>query len=116
MISSPEQLIDFLNKLPSQIRDQEKVYIESKAVLEYSKLRLSIALSEAILKSNGANATEKKAYSVVQTAEDAADVIESQKEADLEQAQLKYLENRFISLRKISSIETELIRTQLTGN
>lgn len=114
MISNPTQLIDLLNKLPSQIRDQEKSYISAKAGVEHAKLTLGIAKAEAILRSSG-NATEKNAYALVETAEDAADFIEAQKEADLEEAQLKYLENKFTSLRKISTIETELIRTQLTG-
>lgn len=114
MISNPTQLIELLNKLPGQIRDQEKIYIEAKAGVEHAKLTLGVARAEAILSTTG-NATEKNAYAVRETVEDAADLIEAQKEADLEEAQLKYLENRFVSLRKISSIETELIRTQLTG-
>ena len=114
MISNPTQLIDLLNKLPSQIRDQEKVFILSKEVLDLDKLTLSVAKANSILKSTG-NATEKNAQAVRDTEVEAIGLIHTQKKTDLEEAQLKYLENKFTSLRKISTIETELIRTQLTG-
>lgn len=115
MVTDVNKLVELLNKLPSQIRDQERVFIESKAVLDMEKLSLSVAKAQSILKSTG-NATEKNAQAVRDTEVEASNLIQAQKEADLEEAQLKYLENRFVSLRKISSIETELIRTQLSGN
>lgn len=115
MISNPTQLIELLNKLPSQIRDQEKVFIESKAALDTTKLKLSVSKAMSIVSSTG-NATEKNAKALIDTETEAINLIQAQKESDLEEASLKYLQNKFVSLRKISSIETELIRTQLTGN
>lgn len=115
MISNPSQLIALLNKLPGQIRDQEKLYQSAKLGLEHAKLALSIAKSKAILESEG-NATEKNAYANKVTEQEQRDVIEAQGKADMEEIELKYLENRFISLRKISSLEVELIKSQLSGS
>lgn len=87
MISSPEQLIDLLNKLPKNIRDQEQIYTESKAKVEFAKLDLGVSRAKAILEATG-NATEKNAYAVKETVDNAESLIHAQKEADLEQAQL----------------------------
>lgn len=114
MISNPTQLIELLNKLPGQIRDQERMFILSNEALDLKKLEMTVAKSNSILKSTG-NATEKNAQAVVDTVTEAIALINAQKDTDLEEASLKYLENKFTSLRKISTIETELIRTQLTG-
>ena len=116
MISSPEQLVSLLNKLPSQIREQDAIFKTKKYELDKAKLSLSLAQSQALLNSNGNNSVEKKANAVVETEKEQKEVIEAQKAVDLEESQLEYLNNRFISLRKISSIETELIKSQLTGN
>ena len=115
MMTSPDQLIELLSTLPGKIRDQEKVFIESKAVLDLAKLSLSVAKAQSILESTG-NATEKNAQAVRDTEVEASNLIQAQKETDLEEAGLKYLENRFVSLRKVSSIETELMRVNVSGN
>ena len=114
-MTSPDQLIELLSTLPGKIRDQEKVFIESKAVLDLAKLSLSVAKAQSILESTG-NATEKNAQAVRDTEVEASNLIQAQKETDLEEAGLKYLENRFVSLRKVSSIETELMRVNVSGN
>lgn len=115
MITDVNQLVKMLSELPGKIRDQEKVFIESKAVLDLAKLSLSVAKAQSILESTG-NATEKNAQAVRDTEIEASNLIQAQKETDLEEAGLKYLENRFVSLRKVSSIETELMRVNVSGN
>lgn len=115
MLSNQAQLVELLSKLPGQIRDQEKVCIEAKAVVERAKLSLSFSRSSTILETNG-NATEKNAMATTETEKEALDLIQAQKEYDLEEAGLKYLENRFIAIRKIVSLEQEMIKSQLSGN
>ena len=115
MMTSPDQLIELLSTLPGKIRDQEKVFIESKAVLDLAKLSLSVAKAQSILKSTG-NATEKNAQAVRDTEVEASNLIQAQKETDLEEAGLTYLSNKFVSLRKVAQIESDLIKSQLSGN
>lgn len=105
-----------LTKLPSKIRDQEKIVIEKKEALDLAKLTLEVATSQAMLNSTRPNATEKKAQAIVATETEKKALIEAQTVHDKEQAGLSYLTNRFISLRKISSLEIELVKANISGN
>lgn len=113
MISSPEKLIQLLDELPEQIRKQESICQEKEHQVSLAKLELSVAQSESFFATAG-SAVERKARSVADTVAEQKKLLEAEKELGEQNVQLQYLSNRFISLRKITSLETELIKTQLT--
>ena len=110
------QLEQHLSQLPGQIRTAEKTYIESQGKVENAKLSLSVAQARAMTESEEPNAQGKKAESIIATREEQHVLIQLQVEMDTKKAELEYLKNRFTALRKIASVETELIRSQLIGN
>lgn len=110
------QLIDHLNKLPNQIREAQKTVIEKREDLETAKLYLEVDTSQAMLKSERANATEKKAEAYMLTKETRLQLLLKQGALDRAENELEYLNNRFIALRKISSIEESLLKSQLGGS
>jgi hypothetical protein len=113
MISSPEKLIQLLDELPENIRTQEAICKEKEHQVALAKLELSVAQSTSFFASTG-SAVERKARSVADTVAEQRKVLEAERELGEQSVQLEYLSNRFISLRKITSLETELIKTQLT--
>lgn len=62
------------------------------------------------------NATEKKAEATILSKDTYSKVIESEYNLKKEEAGLNYLSNRFTALRKISSLEIEIMRSQLGGS
>ena len=110
------QLEEQLTKLPGQIREQAKVYLEKKTVVEVSKLQLDVATSNAMLESQEPNATRQKAESVVKTQDEKRRFLKDQLEMERAEVELKYLEDRFTSMRKIGSLESDMMRSQLGGN
>lgn len=111
----PNQLINKLNQLPVDIRNQEKKVIEAREKLDMKKAELEVAHAQALLEADRPNATEKKQYAIVMTETLKQEVIKSQVAYDKQQSILKALENQFTSLRKISNIEMELTKSQISG-
>lgn len=110
------QLEKKLNTLPGKIRDAKKEIPNKNAELEKAKLELNVAKAEAILNSERPNATEKQAFALTVTKEQALAVIEAQRQKDTVEVEADYLGNRFIAVRKIASIEESLLKSQLRGN
>jgi hypothetical protein len=116
MAVSLSQLEDKLNKLPHQIREQQLVVVEKEKLAESAKLNYSVALSFSILEAKGTNATTKKSHGVLNSENEARALIEAEYNLKKEEAALKYLENKFISCRKISSLEEAQIKSNISGN
>jgi len=110
-----QQLQDELERLPSDIRAQQLNVIEKTKKLEEAELRLKVAEGLAILESKGVNATLRKAEAAGKTKDEERDVIEAKYNLAKEVAGFKYLDNRFTSLRKISSIEIEMAKQNISG-
>jgi hypothetical protein len=109
------KLEEKLNELPGKIRDQKLLVVEKDKLLEETKLEYNVRYGMALLGANKPNATEKKSEAVMLTEDFAKDVIKAEYELKKEEAALKYLEDKFISCRKISSLEQEIMRSQLGG-
>lgn len=115
MYSDPAQLIELLSKLPSQIRDAELAYLEADEALETARLTFDVAFGNALIAADAPNATEKKSIATIKTEKESLELIGKQYEAKRKETEWKYLSDRFIALRKITSLEQELIKTQLSG-
>jgi hypothetical protein len=105
-----------LARLPAKIRDQKLVVIEKEKELETAKLEYNVKYGMALVGATRNNATEKKSDAVIQSALYAEKVIECQYNLKKEEAGLNYLTDKFISARKIGSLEQEIMRSQLQGN
>lgn len=116
MITNPNDLIKALDALPTKIRDQKLEVIKVENAREKAKLKFNVAFGMALIEAEAPNATEKKAIATQKTEEEAEDLIAKEYDLKKEEAGLKFLEDKFISLRKISSIETELMRVNISGN
>ena len=110
------QLEEQLTKLPGQIRDQHIRVIEKEKELDDAKLAYDVEYGMALTGAIKNNATEKKAEATIKSKETYLKVIEAKYNLKKEEVALKYLENRFTSFRKIGSLETEMMRSQLSGN
>lgn len=110
------ELTDELEKLPDQIRQQEKVVIELEKKANHAKLEFDVAFGTALLNANRPNATEKRARATELSTQSANDLIEANYNLKVAEIELNYLDNRFISLRKIGGIEERLINANLSGN
>lgn len=110
MYTNPQKLIDKLEKLPSEIYEQEKKVIEAKEKLESKKIELDVKFSQAMLESQRPNASEKKAEAIIKTEEIKREVLKANIELERATAYLTAQQNHFTSLRKISNIEQELMR------
>ena len=110
------QLIDHLNKLPAQIRDQELLVVEADHRAEQAELAYDVSFGMHLVDATKPNATEKKAEATIKSAETNSRLIEAKYNLAKEEAALHYLENRFIAMRKITSIEENLIRANISGN
>lgn len=110
------QLEDNLNKLPDQIRKQELKVVEAEKSFKEAKLTYDVARGMVILSSDRPNATEKKSKAEVLAKNEWTKVIEAEYNLKKAEAELNYLNNRFIALRKISSIEERLLQANLSGN
>lgn len=116
MYSNPAQLIDLLSKLPSQIRDAEKAYLKKAEELETAELTFDVAFGNALIDAvQASNATEKKAIATIKTEKEALELIGKKYEAKRLETEWKYLTDKFISMRKVASLEQEMIKTQLSG-
>lgn len=104
-----------LEALPGQIREQELSVVELEKKLKESKLELDVAIGMTVLTSKAPNATEKKAKATVETQLDLKKVIEAEYNLKKTEAEFNFLTNRFTALRKIGSLEQEMMRSQLGG-
>ena len=107
---------DELDDLPTKMRDQRLVVIEKQKIVDEAKLKFNVANGMAIVAAKAPNATEKKAIAINLTKDEAMAIIEADYNLKKEEAGLTYLEDRFITARKILSIEQELIKSNLRGN
>lgn len=115
MISNPSQLIDLLSKLPAQIRDAELAYLEAGEAIETAQLTFDVAFGNALIAAKAPNAQEKKAQATIKTEHEALELIGKQYQAKRKETEWKYLSDKFIALRKICSLEQEMLKTQLSG-
>lgn len=109
------QIEKHLNELPSQIRDAQKEVITAKGEVERVKLELSIAKSASITASKAPNATEKTAFAIMATKAEQLKLIEAEEKKEEKENIAEYLNNRFIAVRKIASLEQEILKSQLGG-
>ena len=105
-----------LSELPSKIRDAQQQHIEAIKEQKEAKLEYDVALAQALVSANKPNATEKKSEAIIETRPQMRKVIEAEYAEKMKEAELNYLKDRFNAIRKIASIEIELIKTQLGGS
>jgi hypothetical protein len=110
-----DQLEEKLNELPGKIRDQKNIVIEKERDLENAKLEYDVKYGMALIEAKRPNATEKKADAVIASSFYAEKLIEAKYNLKKAEAGLKYLEDKFIACRKISSLEIEMMKSQLSG-
>ena len=110
------QLEQHLTKLPTKIRNQSLIALEKEKLLDDAKLEYDCQFGMALVGAKKNNATEKKAEATILSKEQALKVIEAEYNYKKEEIAVNYLKDRFTSFRKIGSLETELLRTQITGN
>ena len=104
-----------LETLPQAIREQQdKVNLKMK-LLDEAELEYDVCFSMTVVGSKAPNATEKKAMSIVGSQTEAEKVIECKYNLEKEKSALKYFENQFIACRKISSIESDMVKSQVGG-
>lgn len=113
MITNPQKLIDKLEKLPSEIYEQEKKTLEAKEIHEMLKIELDVKMADALIRADKPNATEKKSQAIIDTKEIRKEVLKASLELERQNAYLTALNNQFTALRKVSSIETELLKANL---
>lgn len=110
------QLEDRLLNLPNEIFQQERKVILAKEKMEMAKIEFDAKYAFALLQAIKPNATEKKAEATVMTKDAKMEMMKASLEFERQNAILKAKEAEFTALRKVGSIETELLKTQLSGN
>lgn len=105
-----------LEKLPNDIYLAEKKVLEAKNTLELKKIDYNVSFSTALLATDASNATEKKAQAEISTLNIRKELLKVEQEYLRHQAYLQALNNKFIAVRKISSIEERLMQAQVSGN
>jgi hypothetical protein len=110
------QIEEHLAKLPNRIRNASKEYIEAKEITEKEKLTLKVANSLALIGAKGSSAIEKSARAVLATQDEQLSLISAQKQESLKEAEVVYLNNKYIGVRKIASLESEQMRANISGN
>lgn len=105
-----------LEELPTDIYNQEKIVLVAKEKVELSKIDFDVSYSTALLATDAPNATEKKAQALVGSSEIKKDLVKNEMEFLKQNAYLTALNNKFIALRKISSIEERLMQSKISGN
>jgi hypothetical protein len=104
-----------LETLPNEIRDQELKVIEKEHTTQLDKLTYDVAFSQAMLRSQKPNATEKKAEALIETRVLKESLFNSEMKLKKEESAQRHLENRFTSVRKLASMEMENMKSQITG-
>lgn len=110
------ELEQHLIELPGKIRTQALIVLEKEKLLKEAELEYDVQFGMALVGAKKPNATEKKSEATIVSKDAYAKVIEAEYNLKKEEIALKYLENRFTSFRKIGSLETEIMRSQLGGN
>jgi hypothetical protein len=110
------ELEQHLAELPSKIRNQSLIALEKEKLLKETELEYDVQFGMALVGAKKNNATEKKAEATIISKDVAIKVIEAEYNYKKEEIAVNYLKDRFTSFRKIGSLETELLRTQITGN
>jgi len=110
------QLEDLLSNLPGKIRDQEIKTIEAEKKVDEAKLAFDICYGMALVKAKKPNATEKKAEAEITSEPKSQELIEAKYNYKKEHAALRFLENRFVAMRKIGSLEERLMQANISGN
>jgi hypothetical protein len=90
--------------------------LKARENLEMKQIELDVKLSKAMIEADYSNATEKKASALITTSEVRKEVLKLNIEYERQKSYLKALENKFIALRKISSIEESLMKIGASGN
>jgi hypothetical protein len=111
-----QKLQNRIETLPQLIRDQELAVIEAEHLYQLDKLSYDVAFSQVLIRSKLANATEKKAEALVETQEIKTTLLESERNLKKQESMQKYLENRFIAVRKLMSGEERHFIPNTTGN
>lgn len=109
------QLEQHLTELPTKIRNQALVVLEKENILKKAELEFDVCFGMTLTGSKASSATDRKAMAAIGSRMEAEKVIEAEYNLKKEEIGLKFLENRFTSFRKIGSIETELLRTQINN-
>jgi len=113
---TPEALEEALRVTPGQKRDQQLAFLEAEKVFNEVKLAYEVAQAVAIKNSNAKNATEKKADAIIATEKEKKTLIDVEYNKNIEKAKYDFLSDKYISLRKIASIEIDLIKSNISGH
>ena len=105
-----------LERLPQAIRDCGHSFIEARDKAEKEKLSLSIAMSTAMLKAERPNATEKKAYAIIATQAYHKRYLKAQLEEEKTRIELQYVQDQYITVRKLASLEEKMMSSNISGN
>jgi len=110
-----QEIEDRLENLPEEIYQAELKMIENRALVDRDKYLLEAEQSVVISNSDAPNATEKKAQALIETKGRKENLINSTMKYEKAKAYLTLLNNEFTSLRKISSVEIELMKNDGTN-
>lgn len=105
-----------LTELPGKIRIAGTAYLENEDKVKTAELEYNVALSVATLKSQETNATRQKADAIVKTKVEKKNLLSAELELAKAENELKYLENRYITMRKLAQLESDMIRSNVSGN
>lgn len=109
------QLEENLESLPQQIRDQAIKEIEAEKKLDEAKLEYDVAFGMILVGSKKPNATLAKAEATIATKSESQKLLEAKYNHKKEEASFNYLDNKFIATRKIASLESDLIKSNISG-
>ncbi len=107
------KLVEQLETLPNQIFVQEQRMLEAKQKLEDAKLNYEVKLAFETVASKGNNAAEKKSMAICKTEPEKREVLKASLEYERQNASLTHLNNSFIAVRKMASIEEKLMSSQI---
>jgi hypothetical protein len=109
------KLITQLENLPNLIYLEEQRMLEAKQKLEDAKLTYEIKLAFETVASKAGNATEKKSMAILKSETERRNLLKANLEYERANASLTHLTNQFVAVRKLASIEQEMMKNQLGG-
>jgi len=101
--------------LPDMKRKQALIAVEKRKKMDEAKLRLDVAIGMALSTSNKANATEKKAFAVNQSEKEAEEHIKAKYKYEIANAEFNFVDDKFISTRKLASLEEKMMNSNISG-
>lgn len=104
-----------LEQLPDKIRTQAIDTALKNKLVDEKKLSYDISYGMAISTLQANNATEKKALAVNSSKKQSLDLIEAKYNYEISKAELNYLDNSYISARKLASLEGERLKSNISG-